>query len=140
MLRFSMYFLESEKLQVRYWFSETHCCSEQKFRYMCLSAVLVCSLAHNLPFLIFIIRSRNGISVGEISFVNFMVGCTVFKWFINFKSYSFPCGHIKKISSMNIFHDMGCRGYVYTPNSAYNENKQRFCFIIGSFLLRATSL
>ena len=87
---------------------------ELKFRYICLLVVLVCHLVYNLLSIIYIISSRNGISVEEISFVNFLVGCTVFKLFMNFKSGSFQSGHIKKMSSMNLSHNMGCRGYVYT--------------------------
>ena len=48
-------------------------CSELNFTYMWLSVVLVYNLVYNLLSLIYIIRSRNGISIGEISFVNFMV-------------------------------------------------------------------
>ena len=46
--------------------------------------------------------------------MNFIVGCTVFKWLINSWSGLVPCGHIRKISSMNLFHSVGCREYVYT--------------------------
>ena len=59
-------------------------CSELKFQYMCLSVDLVYNLVYNLLSLIYIIRSRNGISIGEIFFVNFMVRCTLFKWLMNF--------------------------------------------------------
>ena len=55
-------------------------CSEAKFKYMCMSVVLVCNLVYNLLCLVYIIRSRNDISVGQISLVNSKVECTVFKW------------------------------------------------------------
>ena len=89
-------------------------CSQLKFKYRCLSVFLVYNLVFNLLSVINMFRSRNGISTGEISFVNFMVGCTVFKWLMTFKSGSLPCGHIKEMSSLNLFHNFGCRGYVYT--------------------------
>ena len=89
-------------------------CSEQKFKYVCLSVALVCSVVYNLLSLMYIIRSRNGISLGEISFINFMVECTMFKWFMNSKSKSIPCSHIRKMSSMNLFHNLGCSKYMYT--------------------------
>ena len=47
--------------------------------YVFISCFIVCNLVDNLLSLIYIIRSRNGIYVGEISFLNFMVGCTVCK-------------------------------------------------------------
>ena len=62
----------------------------------------------------YIVRSRNDISVGEMSFVNLIVECTVFKWFMNFRSESIPYGQMRKMSSMNLFHNLGCIGYVYT--------------------------
>ena len=48
-------------------------CSEQKFKYIYLSVVLVCNPVYNLLLLLYIIRSRNDISVGEISLVKCMV-------------------------------------------------------------------
>ena len=30
------------------------------------------------------------------------------------KSESIPCGQMRALSSMNLFHNLGCRGYVYT--------------------------
>ena len=89
-------------------------CSEQKFKFLCLSVTLVYNLVYNLLPLMYIIRSRNGISMGEISPVNFKVECTVFKWFMNSRSESIPCGHMRKMSSINLFHNFGCRGYVHT--------------------------
>ena len=71
-------------------------CSEQKFKYMCLSFALVYNLVYNLLPLMYIIRSRNGIYMGEISLVNFIVECTIIKWFMNSKSESIPCGHKRK--------------------------------------------
>ena len=67
----------------------------------------------------YIIWSRNDIFVGEMSLVNLMVECTVFKWFMNFRSESIPCGQMTKKSSMNLFHNLGCRGYAYTYFSSY---------------------
>ena len=54
-------------------------CSEYKFRYICLSVLLVCNLVYSLSSLIYIMRSRNEISVGEAVLVNLIVGCTLFK-------------------------------------------------------------
>ena len=71
-------------------------CSELKFRYMCLSVSLVCNLVYSLLLLMFIIRSRKAISVGEIALVNLMVGWTVFKCFMNSNSESLPHGQIMK--------------------------------------------
>ena len=48
-------------------------CSELKFRYMCLSVLLVYSLVHNLSSVMYIVRSRNAISNGEIVLVNLIV-------------------------------------------------------------------
>ena len=62
----------------------------------------------------YIIRSRNDISVEEISLINFIVECSVFKWHMSSKSESIPCGQMRKMSSITLFHNLGCRGYVYT--------------------------
>ena len=70
--------------------------SELKFRYLCLSVVLVCDLVYHLLSMMYIIRYRNDIYVGEISLVNFIVECTVFKWFMNSKNESIPCGQMRK--------------------------------------------
>ena len=83
-------------------------CSEQKFKYLCLSVVLVCNLVYNVLPLVYIIRSRNDIFVGKMSLVNFVVECTASKWFMNSKSQSTPCGQMGKMSSMNLFHNLGC--------------------------------
>ena len=67
----------------------------------------------------YIVKSRKDISVGEMSLVNLIVECTVFKWFMNSKSESIPWGQMKKMSPMNLFHSFGCRGYEYTYFSSY---------------------
>ena len=61
---------------------------------MCLSVSLVCSLVCSLLPLMYIIRSRKAISVGEIALVNLTVGWTVFKCFMNSNSEFLPCGQI----------------------------------------------
>ena len=57
---------------------------------MCITVVLVCNLVYNLYPLMYIVKSREDISVGEMSLVNLIVECTVFKWFMNSKSESIP--------------------------------------------------
>ena len=42
--------------------------------------------------------------------MNFMEECTVFKRFMNSKSETIPCGHMMKMSSMNLFPNVCCRG------------------------------
>ena len=61
----------------------------------------------------YIIRSRNAISVGKMSLVNLIVEFTVFKLFMNSRGESIPCGQIRKMSSINLFHSLSCREYVY---------------------------
>ena len=65
-------------------------CSELKFRYMCLSVLLVYSLVYSLSSVTYIVRSKNAISVGEMVLVNLIVGCAVFRYCMNSNSESMP--------------------------------------------------
>ena len=58
--------------------------------YMCLSVDLVYSFLCSCNCFIYIVRSRNDISVSEMSLVNLIVGCTVFKCSMNFMSEFMP--------------------------------------------------
>ena len=84
-------------------------CSELKFRYICLSVFLVYSLVHSLSSVMYIVRSRKAISDEEMTLVNLSVEWTVFRCRINSVKESMPCGHIRRISSMNLFHKVGCK-------------------------------
>ena len=53
---------------------------------MCLSVVLVYSFVSSCDCCIYIVKSRKDISVSEMPMVNLIVGCTIFKWFMNCKS------------------------------------------------------
>ena len=66
----------------------------------CLSVLLVYILVYRCGYDIYIVRSRKAISLSDISLVNLMVGCTLFKYSMNLMSDSFSWGHIRKMSSI----------------------------------------
>ena len=57
---------------------------------MCLSVVFVYSLVCNCECCMYIVKSRKDISLSKMSLVNLMVGCTLLKCSMNFKSEFIP--------------------------------------------------
>ena len=82
--------------------------------YIYLSLGLVNSLVLICLSLMYIIRSKNGIWHEKISLVNLLVQYMVLRPCINCWRDSRPLCHIKRMSSMNLFHNLGCRGNVHT--------------------------
>ena len=57
--------------------------------------------------LIYVNKSKKDTSLSDVSELNFIVGCTLFKWVTNLSSSSYPCIHSTYISDMDPFHKTG---------------------------------